>query len=155
MYLHQKLNIHQDNYCENGIPDTIRIYLNPRPNLLVATLPSDTLCYDEDLDFSVDSLLRGTLGQWVYDVEVINISDPGVTGYSTATDTTAHIFAQHNLINNTTALQSITYRFTAKIKDPRTGLAYCGPDKDTTITIYLNPQAAHHYRCSARYCHLL
>ncbi len=60
--------------CEDGVDTTIRIWLNPRPKVAVSLSPYDTICFDQDISFNIDSITRGTTGQWVYSVEV-QVSD--------------------------------------------------------------------------------
>ncbi len=127
-------------YCSNGTVDTtIRIYINPEPLIEVAV--NDTLCFEEGTTFNISTLTpsANTTGTWVYDV-VTTISDPSVSGNTDRTDETALSFTD-NLVNNSNTLQWVDYEFTAKILDPRSGLAYCSDGMvDTTIRIYINPE---------------
>ena len=45
-----------------------------------------------------------------------------------------------SLVNLTDSMQQITYTFTPRILNPKTGVMWCSNGRDTTITIYLNPE---------------
>jgi gliding motility-associated-like protein len=128
-------------YCGNTTVNdtTIRIYVNPTPRLFVTVTPDTLLCDSSFVSFEIDSLIRGTTGQWVYDIDTVSSAPGLLQGYTAGTDFTGNFSDQ--LINLTDTVQWVEYTFHPRINNPRTGLAECdnGTAWDTTIRIWVEP----------------
>jgi hypothetical protein len=128
-------------YCGNTTVNdtTIRIYVNPTPRLFVNVTPDTLLCDSSFVSFEIDSLIRGTTGQWVYDIDTVSSAPGLLQGYTAGTDFTGNFSDQ--LINLTDTVQWVEYTFHPRINNPRTGLAECdnGTAWDTTIRIWVEP----------------
>ncbi len=127
-------------YCDSG-GDTvrIRIWVNPEPDILVAV--KDTLCFDEDASFTIQTLTPSgnTTGSWVYTLSTTR-SDASVSGFRPDGEYSDLSFTE-SLNNSSDTLQWIKYAFTAKILDPGNGLAYCSDNIiDTIVTLYIDPE---------------
>jgi len=128
-------------YCEDGVIQTIRIWVNPRPKLQV--LISDTIyCDTSTLVFNFESLNGPVFGDKVYRVEIDYepgaVSNTYIPGQYLMND--LDLFSD-DLVNNTDSLQKIIYTIRPRFMDPKGNnpSEYCENGFDTTITIYLNP----------------
>jgi hypothetical protein len=123
--------------CNNGISDTVVVWVNPTPDILVTA--TDTLICNEELaQFKVDNLNPYVRGEWRYRLDVEDASGM-IDGERADGDYPMDsILIEDQLINNDTVAHRITYHFTPYI-DPSDGEADCGTDRDTLITIWVNP----------------
>ena len=130
---------HEGSFCDQGGDTTITIYLNPTPVLSVSV--ADTVwCDNSTIDITVDDDLLGVLGAKVY--QLTTTYDPlGVSGVQAPGEYPAGTDISDDLVNLSEEVQSITYHFKSRIKDPRgtNPSYYCDGGSDTSITIYLNP----------------
>ena len=122
--------------CDNGIVDTVVVWVNPTPDIDV--VPTDTLiCNDEFAEFKVTNLNPYVRGEWQYSL-VVN-PDPEIIGARASADYPADsILIRDQLTNTDTIAHKVTYHFTPFI-DPTDGEANCPTDRDTLITIWVNP----------------
>ncbi len=128
-------------YCENGVRRTIRIWVNPRPKLMVQ-IPDTIYCDTSSFTFTIESLNGPVLGDKVYRIEIDYeagaVSNTLVPGQYFMND--LDLFSD-DLVNNTDSLQKISYTIRPRFMDPRGNnpSEYCENGFDTTITVYLNP----------------
>ncbi len=126
-------------YCEHGSANdtTITIYVNPTPGINVS-VPDTVVCDSTVVEFSLTTLNGAVLGEKYYYVETSYTGD--VSG---VTPNGHYPLANFNdrLVNNTFNLQTVTYHFIPRFRNPRGDDPgeYCSDGIDTTITIYLNP----------------
>jgi hypothetical protein len=129
--------------CDAGAAHdtTIRIWINPTPRIQVEVDPIiDTLlCDSASVTFNIDSLIAGTTGQWVYDIDTVSSASGLLNGYRAGIGFTGDFTDQ--LINLTNSVQWVDYTFHPRINNPRSGLAECdnGTAWDTTIRIWVEP----------------
>jgi gliding motility-associated-like protein len=117
---------------------TIRVLVNPTPRLSVTLVPDTLVCDSSAIDFTIDSILKATTGQWVYDLTA-TVSNPGlITGVTTGTDLSGN-FTDY-LDNTSDAVQWVEYTFHPHIINPA-GSANCdnGTSWDTTIRVWVEP----------------
>ncbi len=130
---------HEGLFCDQGGDTIITIYLNPTPVLSVSV--ADTVwCDSTTVDITVDDDLLGVLGAKVYQLTT-TYNPLGVSGVQATGEYPAGTDISDDLVNLSEEVQSITYHFKSRIKDPRgtNPSYYCDGGNDTSITIYLNP----------------
>jgi gliding motility-associated-like protein len=125
-------------YCENGADTTIRIWLNPEPQLTVI-VGNTTICDSTTVDIEVISSNGTVMGEKVYEL-ITTDSDGHVLGVRPS-DEFAYTEVSDYLRNISDSVQIVTYSFRARIKDTRTGnnFGYCEGSEQTVIPITLNP----------------
>ena len=137
--------------CQNGVPASLTVYLDPRPRITVTTDP--VLCYDGDATFNISNVhtILGPGSQWRYDVSVAYPA--GVTGSWAAglTDQTGNTLTD-NLTNTTDLQQTVTYTFTPHIR-PGDGGSECQSGVEVVITVGLDPQPKITVTTDALICH--
>ncbi len=128
------------NYCMNGQPYKVRIWLNPTPHL--EAIAEDTIyCDSSTVRFDIRNINGNVYGDKVYEV-VVDYTPGTVNSTFVPGDFTLEnpvtIFDQ--LVNLTDSLQEIRYTFRPKIWNPGNSVGkHCDNGIDTTIVIYLNP----------------
>jgi gliding motility-associated-like protein len=125
-------------YCDQGKDTSITIYVNPTPRLSVDV--ADTIfCDSSTVNISVDDDLLSVLGTKVYELTTTYDSD-SLSGVTSSGEYAAGTDISDQLINHSRQVQTVTYNFKARIRDPRgPATGYCDQGKDTSITIYVNP----------------
>jgi hypothetical protein len=123
--------------CEDGISRTIIISINPRPQLEVF-IQETIICDSASIVIEVNDLLGNVQGSKVYQLITTNAGG-NVAGVQPSGEYTAGLDISNQLFNQTNEVQTVTYNFRARIKDPQGNGSYCDNGTDTTITIYVNP----------------
>jgi gliding motility-associated-like protein len=127
--------------CQNGLDTTIRIWINPQPKIELAVSPDTVICFNEGLTIHIDSLNNTFIGDWVFDLQVKNISHAdSVIGYDSLKTSRKRIFNLQDLENISRELQWIEFEATPTIINPRQGLSSCNNGVSKTIKVYINPQ---------------
>ena len=120
--------------CENGRDTTIRIWVNPNPEIRVS---ADTIiCDGETAVINVRNPNVPIMGEWTFDLSVN--PDPEISGYTGTASGTGDFIFNETLSNSDTVAHKIEYHFTPRI-EPDDGGAECGGGIDTIITIWVNP----------------
>ncbi|MFZ5939979.1 MAG: gliding motility-associated C-terminal domain-containing protein, partial [Bacteroidota bacterium] len=126
-------------FCDHGIDTTITVYVNPTPRFTV-TIADTIVCDSTVITLEVTDGLGAVQGTKVYDLQttytpgaVLGV-EPSGTDIAMGTDIT------NQLINTTNTVQEVSYHFTYRLNDPRSGnTPFCDHGIDTTITVYVNP----------------
>ncbi|MDM7972640.1 MAG: hypothetical protein QUT27_06260, partial [candidate division Zixibacteria bacterium] len=131
---------HIGNFCDQGGDTTITVYVQPTPKLSVSI--ADTIvCDSTTITITVDDL-NGNVHQnttKVYQLTTTNAG--GVIGVQPTGEYPAGTDITNQLINPTSAVQTVIYHFKARIRDDRPGHigSFCDEGGDTTITVYVQP----------------
>jgi len=107
----------------------------------IVAVEADQHVSGPEIIFEIDSLLGITTGNWVYDITISNVSNiDSIQGQKDSTDVETHFAVRIDNLSN--QFQWVDFTFHPRLKDPRTGLAYCdhGNALDTTIRIYIEPK---------------
>ncbi|MEZ5071171.1 MAG: hypothetical protein R2751_09420 [Bacteroidales bacterium] len=123
-------------------PDPIRVWVNPTPQILIGDISDTLLCDSSLINIPVANGLTNVMGQSHYYLDVTY--DPAgvdATVFFEGESANADVDINDYFENRTDTVQTITYRFWARIRDTRPGHAgdFCGNGTDTTITFRLNP----------------
>ncbi len=126
-------------YCDQGGDTTITLYINPTPRLTVS-VPDTIFCDSSEVNITVNDGLLGVQGNKVYQLTTTNAGG-NVLGVQASGEYAAGADITDTLVNLTNQVQTVTYNFKARIKDPRgdNPFEFCSQGGDTTITIYVNP----------------
>ncbi len=131
--------------CQNGIPVTLNIEIDPRPRIAVTT--NAVLCYDGDALFNVSTVNTSVSigGQWRYDVQIVYPADvDGTFGTAGNTVTLTNLTATgvaaltDDLINNGDVVRMITYTFIPHIR-PGDGGSECQNGVPVIVNILIEP----------------
>jgi len=122
--------------CDNGIADTIVVWVNPVPDITVTA--TDTLiCNEEFAQFKIDSENPSIRGEWYYALEVD--ADPEISGArANNIYPIDSVLIEDLLFNTDTIAHIVSYRFIPRI-GPSDFQGDCENGRDTTITIWVNP----------------
>lgn len=133
------LDAEDDPLCP-GKNDTTTIWINPTARIEVNLSPDNVLCDEDTVIFMPVSGNGNIIGDWVYDVEVINSSDLfAIEGeLNGSSENNTGTFSQ--ILRNTTDNQQwIDYLFTSKIINVSEDKAFCGEGQTDTVRIWLHP----------------
>ncbi|MFP4059343.1 MAG: gliding motility-associated C-terminal domain-containing protein, partial [Bacteroidales bacterium] len=110
-----RLAASDDVHCDNGIKDTVRIWVNPTPKIF-ASVDDTVYCNNSTVPFTLSSPTIAT-DSVLYNLQV-NISgvDGDVNGYVEGTRLAIQDFAD-SLVNITPDVQTVTYAFTPFIRN--------------------------------------
>jgi gliding motility-associated-like protein len=124
--------------CTDGELVTVVIAVNPTP-ILSAYIEETIVCDSTSILIEVNDLLGNVHGSKVYQLTTTNAGG-SVAGVQPTGEYSAGTDISNQLTNLTNEVQTVTYNFRARIKDPQeNGSGYCDDGTDTTITIYVNP----------------
>ncbi len=125
--------------CKNtNNNDTVRIYINPTPDLDVELLTPDTICNQGAININVTKLNLNIGGDAYYTLDIDTISGT-INGIKADGDYTLDDVINDTPKNLTDSAQVITYKFTPWFDNTESGTESCAGTEDTTITIYLEP----------------
>jgi len=129
-------------YCNNGIEQTIRVWINPIPYL--SAIAEDTIyCDTSTVVIDIENLNGLVYGNKIYDIIVEYEAGAVSTTYiPVRTNLENPIQISDDLVNNTDSLQIIKYIFIPIIHNPGNSnpAKYCDANGIIdTVTIYLNP----------------
>ena len=121
--------------CPNGIDTTIRIWVNPTPEIRVSA--TDTvLCTGETTILNITNPNHTVRGDWKYDLTVT--ADPEIGGeMGNQTGIITALFNE-TLTNSDSIVHKVEYHFIPRITPDDGGLD-CENGRDTTIVIWVNP----------------
>jgi len=122
------------NDCENGLDTTIRIWVNPNPEIRV--IADTVICDGETAVISVRNPNHILRGEWTFDM--VATADPEISGNTGTASGTGDFIFNETLTNSDSVAHKVVYQFTPRIA-PDDGGAECGGGIDTTITIWVNP----------------
>ena len=129
-------------FCDQGGDTTLTIYVQPTAKLSVSV--ADTVvCDSTTINITVDDL-NGNVHPATTKVYQLTTTNPGgVIGVQPTGEYPAGTDITDQLINPTNAVQAVTYRFKARIRDDRPGHSgsFCDQGGDTLIVIYVEPTA--------------
>ena len=124
--------------CPNGIDTTIRIWVNPTPEIRVSAEPIRCSVTGDNHHTEYHQSQYSVRGNWKYDLQMnadpeINGPDLNQTGIITAL---LHLILHST--NTDTVVHKVEYRFIPRIS-PDDGGRIAKMGRDTTITIWVNP----------------
>ncbi|MCP4313055.1 MAG: T9SS type B sorting domain-containing protein, partial [Bacteroidetes bacterium] len=128
-------------YCDQGSDMTIRIYLNPTPELSVS-VPEEVYCDSSTVNIIVNDDIGNVFSENTKVYQLTTTYTVGaVEGVQANGEYVAGLDISDNLVNKTLDYQTIEYHFKARIRDDRPGheSSFCDQGGDTTIVIILEP----------------
>ena len=127
--------------CNNGPARLVEIFINPTPRLSVS-VPDTVVCDSSTVTITVNDL-NGNVAGGTTKVYQLTTTDAGgqVLGVQASGEYPSGTPITDVLINMTNSVQSVTYRFKARIRDDRPGHGgnFCDQGGDTTIVIHVEP----------------
>jgi gliding motility-associated-like protein len=127
-----------DPECGDGVPDTVKVDLDPQPKITVPPVP--LLCFDGNAVFNISTvnsaLHAGSL--WRYDVQVnypVGVTGSWAAGLSNQTA----LAPADDLTNTTDVAQTVTYYFTPHIR-PGDGGSECLNGIQVVLNVVIDPQ---------------
>ncbi len=121
--------------CPNGIDTTIRIWVNPTPEIRISA-PDTVICNGETATLTITNPNNTVRGNWEYDLVVT--ADPDISGATGSQSGIVTGMFDETLTNSDTIVHKVVYQFTPYIT-PDDGGTDCGTYLDTTIVIWVNP----------------
>ncbi|MGC9341190.1 MAG: hypothetical protein ACP5E3_00670, partial [Bacteroidales bacterium] len=117
--------------------DTVRIYVQPYPQISIDELVNDTICTGEIVNFNINNENGNIFGSWVYDISVVEESPGAITGFEELTNV-SDISQADTLINITDTGYWIKYIFKPHIIH---GGNDCQKEAEwDTVQIWVNPR---------------
>jgi hypothetical protein len=126
-----------DTGCTEGETVTVVIAVNPTPQL--SAVADETIyCDSSVILIRVNDLLGNVHGDKIYHLTTTNTG--GVTGVLPEGEYAAGMNITDQLVNPTNEVQEVTYRLSARIRNPAgPDSGYCDGGTETTITVFVNP----------------
>ncbi len=118
----------------------VDVWVNPTPKISCIHVPDTIACHGSEVSFIMSSPTLDVTGEMVYELTTVYLTGAVQGVRADGIYTEPDFSFTDSLVNLTDSMQQITYTFTPRILNPKTGVMWCSNGRDTTITIYLNPE---------------
>ncbi len=127
--------------CENGVVDTVFIYVNPTPEIDPVAPP--LVCTDDIVIIDVETPNDSIMGDWEYILKVDYGTSDSVTGLFPLESYGPMSLSEirDSLTNNDTIYHDVIYRFYPRII-PSDGMPYCENGVMDSVIVTVDPKPA-------------